>query len=408
MNKAKKIAGAIIFILSALTYTRFASAVAYTPLVRIPGLPAAGTVNLSMYMVGLYNFLLSIVGIVAVMMLIFGGMRYITAMGSSSAISSAKDIVTNAFFGLLLALISWVIVSTINPDILFIQSPTSRLPASSFTGVRDVACTKSNDPCECNDNTPLPGSTFESCSNDCRLGNHCAFTPAVSTTCIGIGTSNQGVADTSGVYQCNCVDGEVVAKGAAATCNAACLPANCGWDFLRIKWDPIDVVGNLDSRELWEFFLTNDGTYDEFNVTVTSTNFGGPNTYDCAILITEEENLANDFDNIIWVQQGITIHKNSYNLERDLQPGIGPGVICAGGPPFCSLCGGNIPPQCGMDSSGNISPGISTMWHMEYGVLIKNHCDDNNCRLAKKEEQFEYRPAPDITCSSDGKWHLSY
>ncbi|MFH1522289.1 MAG: hypothetical protein ABIE43_00540, partial [Patescibacteria group bacterium] len=41
------------------------AAVEWEPLVRIPGLPSAGTVNLSMYLIGLYNFMLSIVGIVA-------------------------------------------------------------------------------------------------------------------------------------------------------------------------------------------------------------------------------------------------------------------------------------------------------------------------------------------------------
>jgi len=59
----------------AMASANFAGAAEWTPLVRIPGLPATGTVNLSMYLIGLYNFLLSIVGIVAVVMLIIGGMR---------------------------------------------------------------------------------------------------------------------------------------------------------------------------------------------------------------------------------------------------------------------------------------------------------------------------------------------
>ena len=44
----------------------FAGAQVYTPLVNIPGLPPTGAVNLSMYLVGLYDFLLSIVGISAI------------------------------------------------------------------------------------------------------------------------------------------------------------------------------------------------------------------------------------------------------------------------------------------------------------------------------------------------------
>jgi len=45
----------------------FASAqVVHTPLVQIPGLTPTGAVNLSMYLVGLYDFLLSIVEISAI------------------------------------------------------------------------------------------------------------------------------------------------------------------------------------------------------------------------------------------------------------------------------------------------------------------------------------------------------
>jgi len=62
----------------AIASANFAGAAEWTPLVRIPGLPATGTVNLSMYLIGLYNFMLSVVGIVAVVMLIIGGMRYIS------------------------------------------------------------------------------------------------------------------------------------------------------------------------------------------------------------------------------------------------------------------------------------------------------------------------------------------
>lgn len=59
----KKIAGIAVFVITALACANLASAAVWEwePLVRIPGLPATGTVNLSMYLVGLYNFLLSIV-----------------------------------------------------------------------------------------------------------------------------------------------------------------------------------------------------------------------------------------------------------------------------------------------------------------------------------------------------------
>ncbi|MBU4078527.1 hypothetical protein KKE85_02895, partial [Patescibacteria group bacterium] len=62
---------------------------------------------------------LSVVGIVAVIMLIIGGMRYITAVGNPTAISDAKDIINSAITGLILALLSWVFISAINKCFLY-------------------------------------------------------------------------------------------------------------------------------------------------------------------------------------------------------------------------------------------------------------------------------------------------
>ncbi len=116
MSKSSKQLIASILAVVAISFA-FPAFAQYTPMVRIPGLPATGSISLSMYLVGLYNFLVSIVGIVAVMMMIVGGMRYITAGGSSSAIGDAKDIISNAVAGLVIAIFAWVIVVAINPPI---------------------------------------------------------------------------------------------------------------------------------------------------------------------------------------------------------------------------------------------------------------------------------------------------
>jgi hypothetical protein len=196
---AKKTAIMASFIfLIAIASANFASAaIEWTPLVRIPGLPSTGTVNLSMYLIGLYNFLLSIVGIVAVIMLIIGGMRYITAVGNPTAISSAKEIILNAIVGLVLALLSWVFISTINPDALYIKQPGSAGFSDPATGVHDLAtlpvstspspCIANGSPvddgsfnfnsppyngkCQCVDKTlvPISGAT---CQETCE-GDHC-------------------------------------------------------------------------------------------------------------------------------------------------------------------------------------------------------------------------------------------
>ena len=238
MNE-KKIVGIASFII-ALTYANFVSAANWTPLVRIPGLPATGSVNLSMYLVGLYNFLLSIVGIVAVMMLIIGGMRYITAAGNSAAISDAKDIIQNAIFGLLLAILSWVFIATINPDVLYIKQPGSSFITTSVHG----ACYKDFDPgtgnCVCIDGNPptsppaLPGPYADStaCDDACKISN-CGLPD--SNPCIAVGSPNDFTDPTflnKSTYnkRCKCVDDLYVTPDWLAmalvpgvkTCNDVC------------------------------------------------------------------------------------------------------------------------------------------------------------------------------------------
>ncbi len=92
----------------------------YVPLVSIPGVnPSAGLLT---YLSGLYNFLISVVGILAMAVIIYGGMRYLTSAGNPSSVEEAKDAITSAVTGLILALVSWLILSTINPDILVLKS----------------------------------------------------------------------------------------------------------------------------------------------------------------------------------------------------------------------------------------------------------------------------------------------
>lgn len=66
----------------------------------------------------LFIFGLSLVGISALIMFVFAGVVYMTAGDSQSRVNQAKSFMGNAVFGLVLALISYLILYTINPDIV--------------------------------------------------------------------------------------------------------------------------------------------------------------------------------------------------------------------------------------------------------------------------------------------------
>lgn len=56
------------------------------------------------------NMFLFIIGAVAIIMMIYGGFRYITSAGEASAISSAKNIILYSVVGLLIAIFAYAIV----------------------------------------------------------------------------------------------------------------------------------------------------------------------------------------------------------------------------------------------------------------------------------------------------------
>jgi len=67
---------------------------------------------------GLFNFLLGFVGIGAMVMIVIEGIKYMTSAGDQSKIGEAKRKIWNAVWGLILALISYILLQTINPDLL--------------------------------------------------------------------------------------------------------------------------------------------------------------------------------------------------------------------------------------------------------------------------------------------------
>ncbi len=219
----KKTAIITVFVSAIFVSANLMVAQAYEPLVRLPGLPAEGEITLSQYIVGLYNFLLSIVGIVAVMMLIIGGMKYIAAAGNASIIADAKDTISNAIFGLLLALLSWVIVSTINPDVLYIKHPASSLTDAYESNLG--ACGTYNidtDICTCQDSvTFIPPDATDQPTCEVACADNCGTTEALP--CIYGGSSEKPIYDELG-GGCRCVDGvNVVSLAPVGTgCNEIC------------------------------------------------------------------------------------------------------------------------------------------------------------------------------------------
>jgi len=89
-------------------------------------IPIGGLTNvtsLEKYIPAIYNYLVAIVGIVAIVMIMVGGLQYLTA-GSSGRIAEAKTRIIGAVIGLIVALSAYTILQTINPALISGKIPT--------------------------------------------------------------------------------------------------------------------------------------------------------------------------------------------------------------------------------------------------------------------------------------------
>ena len=70
----------------------------------------SGALTLAEIALNTLNFLLSVVGVLAIIMLVWGGIMYLTAAGNEKRIDTAKSIVTWSIVGIAIALAAMVIV----------------------------------------------------------------------------------------------------------------------------------------------------------------------------------------------------------------------------------------------------------------------------------------------------------
>ena len=74
------------------------------------------------YISTIYTFGVSMIGILATTMIMFGGMKWLLAGGNQSKIGDAKEIIISAVVGLVLALTSYLLLNTINPKLVTLSS----------------------------------------------------------------------------------------------------------------------------------------------------------------------------------------------------------------------------------------------------------------------------------------------
>jgi hypothetical protein len=99
----------------------------FTPQISIPGSGFTkgieykieeNTKTIGTYITSIYNYLLAIVGLLSTIVLMAAGIIWMTAAGNTERISLAKNFIIGALTGLLLLLLSYILLKTINPNLV--------------------------------------------------------------------------------------------------------------------------------------------------------------------------------------------------------------------------------------------------------------------------------------------------
>lgn len=211
------------------------SSTGFVPLAPIPGLDdnlggSASASNLAGFLNNLYKYLIGLAAILAVIMIIWGGIEYAT-QDSISSKSNSRHRIEQALLGLVLVLAPALVFTIINPSILNLSlnlpviqvAPNTPLPtATPCTG---TSCGTTNNNGQFTTNTQLIPCSGGSCTNaqtQCQneySGQSGGYTLSENVVCVNSG----GTVDPNGR-----TDSSLNAFSNYSCASGETLAVNCG------------------------------------------------------------------------------------------------------------------------------------------------------------------------------------
>lgn len=115
----------ILFLLFSFASFSFAVEIQYP---RIPNAPNINQniVTLPNYILYWFYFSIYISGILGLGVFIYGGLLYLTSAGNPARMADAKDKMFNAIIGIVIILASYLILNTINPQLVILNTPNEQ------------------------------------------------------------------------------------------------------------------------------------------------------------------------------------------------------------------------------------------------------------------------------------------
>ena len=187
MNKAILIASLVLFL--AIGAFSMHGVLAYE--LEVPIGTTTEVTDLPHYISVVYRFAIGIISLLAVLLIIYGGFNWVIAAGNETRISDAKATILAAVIGLIIALTSYTLLNTINPNLVNLRVNIPVIPTTITGGTTTGTYTGGGECSTCADGTgcgvsDLVGAGFEQADAEamakiCSIESSCG-NPAPSET----------------------------------------------------------------------------------------------------------------------------------------------------------------------------------------------------------------------------------
>lgn len=221
----------------------------YEPMEEIPGFGKPSTYEA--YILAIYKFGLWTVGISAVFMISIGAFMYITSAGNTSQAGKAKGVIVDAIAGVILALLSYILLYTINPALLNINGVNQMIDnaARSYDGTYPTL--SASLPTNCSDSKWQ--DIFSSVASSSGL-DKCLLeaVAAKESEC------NQKPSRSNGGTDC----GAMQTRVGTSSCNHTCdelekdpkLAIECGANYLKNNYKPMPERKSPEEQVLRDYY----------------------------------------------------------------------------------------------------------------------------------------------------------
>lgn len=240
--KTKKVLWAVFPLFFLLLPSFFAlAALEYIPMEEIPGFDTGS--SFAEYVLVLYKFGLWTIGVSGMLMITIGGFMYITSGGNTSTTGKAKGIISDAIAGIILALLSYLLLYIINPNLVNTDNQAVEKAAKKYGSVPEDDPTygkypviSSSLPKKCQ--TERANGTFSGQGvEECLL----VATAAMESSC------DANVKSTNGGTDCGMMQTRANTSICPYSCSElsadASLAVKCGAAYLNYNYDHANKSG---------------------------------------------------------------------------------------------------------------------------------------------------------------------